>query len=119
MTVYETAFGDRSMQPVASALTKLRVARDQGDAPVTLYGTLVDIYSVYSKIPNSSDILIESLRYGSGGADVIGSATGNEAIQRFRGMLEELGYTARTDNIQTVPGGNMRFSMNISYAEKK
>ena len=119
MSVYETAFGDRSMQPVASALTKLRLARDQGDSPVTLYGTLTDIYSVYSKIPNSSDILIESLRYGSGGADVIGTATGNEAIQRFRGMLEEMGYAARTDNIQTVPGGNMRFSMNISYADKK
>jgi len=115
MSVYETAFGDRSMQPVASALTKLRSAHDQGDAPATLNGTLKDIYSVYNRIPNNTDILIESLRYGSGGADVIGTASGNEAIQRFRGMMEDLGYTARTDSIQTIPGGNMRFNMNISH----
>lgn len=118
MSLYETAFGDHSMQPVASALTKLRMARDQGDAPLTLNKTLADIYSVYGRIPNSSDILIESLRYGSGKADIIGTATGNEVIQHFRGMLEEMGYAARTDNIQTVPGGNMRFNMNISQTEK-
>jgi hypothetical protein len=119
MSVYETAFGDRSMPPVASAPSKLRLARDQGDAPVTLYAMLKDLYSVHVTIPNSSDILIESLRYGSGGADVIGTASGNEAIQRFRGRLEEMGYSARTDNIQTVPGGNMRFNMNISHGDQK
>ena len=115
MSVYETAFGDRSMQPVASALTRLRSAHDQGGAPATLNGTLKDIYSVYNRISNNTDILIETLRFGSGGADIIGTASGNEVIQRFRGMMEELGYSARTDNIQTIPGGNMRFNMNISH----
>jgi hypothetical protein len=33
-------------------------------------------------------------------------------------MLEERGYAARTDNIQTVPGGSLRFNMNISNADK-
>ena len=119
MSVYETAFGDRSMQPVASALSKLRSARDSGDSPATLNGTLKDIYAVYGTIPNSTDITIETLRYGSGGADIIGTAVGNEAIQRFRGMMEDLGYAARTDNIQTIPSGNMRFNMNISDADRK
>jgi hypothetical protein len=119
MSIYETAFEERSMQPVASALTKLRVARDQGNTSLTLNGTLKDVYSAYNTIPNSPDMLIESLRYGSAGADIIGTAAGNEVIQRFRGMLEELGYTARTDNIQTVPGGKMRFNMNISNGDKQ
>ena len=117
MSVYETAFGERSMQPVASAMTKLRSAGDQGGPQATLNVTLKDIYSVYNMIPNNTDILIETLRYGSGGADIIGTASGNEIIQRFRGMMDELGYSARTDNIQTIPGGNMRFNMNISNAD--
>jgi hypothetical protein len=114
---YETAFGERSMQPVASALSKLRAARD-GGISTTLSSMLEDIASVHGKMPASSDIAIETLRYGSDGADILGTAGGNESIQSFRGMMEELGYGARTDNIQTVPGGGMRFNMNIRGGKK-
>ncbi|MDR1509902.1 MAG: hypothetical protein LBS53_09720 [Synergistaceae bacterium] len=116
--VYEAAFGERSMQPVASALSKLRAA-ENGGASDTLSPLLTDISSLYGKSGASGDITIETLRYGSDGADIMGTAVNNEAIQKFRDALEEIGYTPRTDSIQAIPGGNMRFNMNILKKDVK
>jgi hypothetical protein len=110
--VYEAAFEERSMQPVASALSKLRAA-ETGEAPDTISPLLTDISSLYEKSGIMGDITIETLRYGSDGSDIMGTAKNNEAIQNFREALEEIGYTPRTDSIQSIPGGNMRFNMNI------
>jgi len=117
-SVYEGAFGERSMQPVASALTKLRISRD-GDAPETMSAILGDISSVYGRMGEAPNIVLETLRYGSDGSDILGTSKNNEAIQRFRILLDEIGYAARIDNIQTIPGGDMRFNMNISVGGAK
>jgi hypothetical protein len=110
--VYEAVFEERSMQPVASALSKLRAA-ESGGTPDTASSLLTDISSLYEKSGISGNITLETLRYGSDGSDIMGTAKNNEAIQNFREALEEIGYTPRTDSIQSIPGGNMRFNMNI------
>jgi hypothetical protein len=115
--VYESAFEERSMQPVASSLTKLRSSRD--GTPETISAILEDISSVYGRIGEGENIVFETLRYGSDGTDILGTSKNNDSIQRLRSLLEDLGYTARTDNIETVPGGDMRFNMNISRGVKK
>jgi hypothetical protein len=116
--VYEAAFGERSMQPAASALSKLRAA-ETGGRPDTISSLLTDISSLYEKSGVAGDITVETLRYGSDNTDITGTAKSNEAIRKFRESLEEIGYTPRTDSIQTVPGGNMRFNMNISKKGEK
>jgi hypothetical protein len=115
--VYESAFGERSMQPVASSLTKLRSSRD--GAPETISAMLEDISSIYESMGEGSGIAVETLRYGSDGTDILGTSKNNDSIQRFRGLLEELGYAARTDNIETIPGGDMRFNMNVSRGAQR
>jgi hypothetical protein len=116
--VYEAVFEERSMQPVTSALSKLRAA-EAGGTPDTISSLLADISSLYEKSGIAEDITLETLRYGSDGTDVMGTAKNNEAIQKFRGAMEEIGYTPRTDSIQAIPGGNMRFNMNISRKGEK
>jgi hypothetical protein len=110
---YETAFGERSMQPVTSAMSRLREARD-GGRPMTMSSMLEDIASAYGASESSADMAIETLRYGSDGAEAQGSAASNELIQKFRSKMEELGYSVKIENIQTIPGGNMRFGMSMS-----
>ncbi|MDR3280344.1 MAG: hypothetical protein LBT23_07515 [Synergistaceae bacterium] len=111
--LYETAFEERSMQPLVSAAAKLRSSGEiVRDDSITSF--LRDISSVWEKLGDESGITIETLRYGSENADIQGTADGNEPIQRLRSRLEELGYSLRVDNIQSIPGGGMRFSMNTS-----
>jgi hypothetical protein len=116
--VYEAAFGERSMQPVVSALSKLRVAQS-GGTPDTISSLLADISSLYEESGIAGDVTIETLRYGSDNTDIMGTAKDNEAIRKFREDLEKIGYNPRTDSIQTIPGGNMRFNMNIMKKGEK
>jgi hypothetical protein len=111
--VYEASFGERSMQPLSSAQAKLR-AVSAVEADNSLNSIMRNVTEVWDKLGASADITIETLSYGSEAANILGTAKSNEAIQRLRSLLEEYGYSPRMTNIQTVPGGDMRFNMNIS-----
>jgi hypothetical protein len=111
--LYETAFGEKSMQPLASAAQRLRATRE-GKRPDTLASMLRDLSSLWERLGGEPGIAIETLRYGSDSTDILGSAESNESIGRVRAILEELGYATRADNIQAIPGGGMRFNMNVS-----
>jgi hypothetical protein len=111
--LYETAFGEKSMQPLASAAQRLRAARE-GKRHDTLASMLRDLSSLWERLGGEPGMAIETLRYGSDSTDMLGSAESNESIGRMRAILEELGYATRTDNIQAIPGGGMRFNMNVS-----
>jgi hypothetical protein len=111
--IYEASFGERSAQPLASVNEKLRSLSGQV-AETSLYETLRSVSSVWDKIGVSGDVFIETLRYGAENTDIIGTARNNEAIQTLRQTIEEEGLSTRTDNVQTIPGGELRFNMNIS-----
>ncbi|MDR1472692.1 MAG: hypothetical protein LBS75_09220 [Synergistaceae bacterium] len=112
-SVYEASFGERSMQPLSSAQAKLRTVR-LSEADNSLNAIMKDVTEVWDKLGTSPDITIETLSYGSEATNILGTAKSNEAIQRMRSLLEEHGYSPRMANIQTVPGGDMRFNMSIS-----
>jgi hypothetical protein len=110
--IYEASFGERSMQPVVSAARKLAGAGK--DSPgYSLLSCVSDISSAWKKLGDEPGITIETLKYGPEASDILGTAKNNESIQRFRSFIEETGSSPRTDNIQTVLGGDLRFNMNI------
>jgi hypothetical protein len=112
-SVYEASFGERSAQPLSSAQAKLRSV-SAAEADSSLNSIMRNVTEVWDKLGASADITIETLSYGSETTNILGTAKSNEAIQRLRSLLEEYGYSPRMANIQTVPGGDMRFNMNIS-----
>ncbi|MDR1885474.1 MAG: hypothetical protein LBQ56_04310 [Synergistaceae bacterium] len=112
-TIYEASFGERSSQPLRSITEKLR-SLSGGPSETSLYDTLRSVSSVWDKMGVSSDVYIETLRYGADNTDIMGTAKNNEAIQTLRQRIEEEGLSARTDNVQTIPGGELRFNLNIS-----
>jgi hypothetical protein len=110
--IYEISFGERSMQPMVSAARKLANAGKDG-LGYSLLSLADDISNAWKKLGDDPGITIETLRYGLEASDILGTAKNNESIQRFRSFIEETGGSPRTDNIQTVLGGDLRFSMNI------
>ncbi|MDR0764755.1 MAG: hypothetical protein LBE65_04090 [Synergistaceae bacterium] len=110
--IYETSFGEPSAQPVISAARKLSGAGENGPG-YSLLSLVSDISNAWKKLGDEPGLTIESLKYGPEASDILGTAKNNESIQRFRSFIEETGGSPRTDNIQTVIGGDLRFSMNI------
>ncbi|MDR0652133.1 MAG: hypothetical protein LBG12_02390 [Synergistaceae bacterium] len=110
--IYEMSFGERSAQPLTSARRKLADA-GKSSPGYSLLSFVSDISNAWKKLGNEPGLTIETLKYGPDASDILGTAKNNESIQRFRSFIEETGYSPRTDNIQTVLGGDLRFSMNI------
>lgn len=112
--VYSASFGENSRQPLSSARAKVRSLQSPETVDNSLHTTLRSLTAVWDKLTASNDIYIETLRYGADNTDILGTADNNESIQRVRQLLEEEGFSARTDNIQTIPSGELRFNLNIS-----
>jgi len=111
--IYEVSFEERSNQPLISSAAKLRASGEttRSDSIVSLMG---DLSSAWGKLGPDPGITIETLRYGAENSDMLGTAKSNEQIQILRRLLEEAGYSLRMDSIQSVPGGDLRFAMNLS-----
>ena len=112
--IYSASFGETSSQPLRSINEKLRSLSGQ-EAETTLYEMLRSVSSVWDKIETSSDVYIETLRFGAENTNIIGTAKSNEAIRNLQRLIEDEGLSARTDNINTISaGGDLRFNLNIS-----
>lgn len=118
-SVYSASFGERSGQPLASASTKLRSVRQTTEADVSLHAVMRSITKTWDNLGASDDIAIESLKYGTENTDILGTALDNESIQNLRQRLEDAGYTPKTDNIQKIPSGELRFNMSLSRSGKQ
>jgi hypothetical protein len=110
--IYEASFGESSVQPTISARRKF-VDAGKDEPGYSLLSLVSDISYSWKKLGAEPEITIETLKYGPDASDILGTAKNNESIQRFRSFIDETGSTVRTDNIQTVVGGDLRFSMNI------
>jgi len=111
--VYALSFGERSRQPLASAGSKL-ASLQNGGRDASLQGLLRTLGPVWGELPGTGSIVIETLRYSTEKTDLLGTAKDNNSIGRLRALLEERGFSAKTDNIQQVPGGGLRFSLSIT-----
>lgn len=114
--VYERIFGERSNQPLASSRANLRSLNSGGS--ITLLDVSRSISAAWEDSDISSDITLESMRYGNDNTDITGTSANNEQIQRLRSMLADDGYSVRIDNIQRIPGGSMRFNMSLTRAQR-
>jgi hypothetical protein len=110
--IYEMSFGERSMQPRVSAARKL-TGEGENEPGYSLLSFVSDISDAWKNLGDDPGITIETLKYGPDASDILGTAKNNESIQRFRSFIEETGISPRTDNIQSVLGGDLRFSMSI------
>ena len=115
--IYANAFGERSRQPVGSSREKVRsLAAPEEDASV--FSILRAVTGVWDNLGVSDDITIETLKYGTENTDILGTTRDNESIQRLRQLFEEAGFVPKTDNIQTIPGGALRFNLTLSRGNK-
>ncbi|MDR3331531.1 MAG: hypothetical protein LBT08_02780 [Synergistaceae bacterium] len=114
-SIYSSSFGESSPQPVTSAMEKLRTV-GVTVVDTSLYATLRSVSAAWEKLEVSSDVYIETMRYGSENTDITGTARSNESIQRLRQLLEAEGLSAPAGglSIGTIPGGDFRFNMNIT-----
>jgi hypothetical protein len=112
--IYSAAFGEPSAgSQLSSAMTKLRAVTSP-DEDVSFNSVMRGVSSVWDKLGVSDDISIEILRYGGENTDVTGKTKSNESLQHLRSLLEEEGFTPNRDNIQQIPGGDLRFNLTIS-----
>ena len=111
--LYKTSFGEASHQPMSSAKAKLNAIQDP-QKETTLTQTMADITKIWDNIGKSDDIYIDLMKYSAEKTDVIGTAKNSEAIQRLRGQLEKHDYSVKTDNIQKIQSGELRFNMTIT-----
>ncbi len=113
--IYASAFGERSGQPLVSIRQKM--AQLQGIRQDTsLQGFLKALGPVWEELNSSGDIVVETMKYSleQERTDLLGTAKDNSAIQRLRALLEKQGFSLKTDNIQQVPGGGVRFNLSIT-----
>jgi hypothetical protein len=113
--IYKSAFREKesSAQPLSSALSKLRSLRNP-DVDVSFNLVMRGVTSVWDDLGASGDISIDTLRYGAENTDAVGLAKSNESIQRLRSALEAEGFVSKIDNIQQIPGGDLRFNLAIT-----
>ena len=116
--LYKTSFGESSQQPLSSAKAKLSAIKDPKKA-ATLSQTMADITKIWDNIGVSGDIYIDLMKYSAEKTDVIGTAKNSDAIQRLRSQLEKHNYSAKTDNIQKIQSGELRFNMTITRKGSK
>lgn len=111
--IYKYAFGEASAQPLASSAAKLRSA----GSPVqdtSLLSTMRDITTVWNEAGSSGDIRLDTMKYGSDNVDIVGTAKNNESIQGVRTRMEKAGYVTKTDSIQKIQSGELRFNITLS-----
>ena len=110
-TLYATAFGENSRQPLASSLAHVRELH-AGAGEQTLHTLLQTLSNVWVE-GEFSGLAIENLKYGNDSADFTGTSENNENIQKLRAAIEAAGYLPKVENIQRIPGGALRFTMSI------
>ena len=111
--LYKASFGESSQQPMSSAKAKLSAIQDP-QKETTLTHTMADITKIWDNIGASGDIYLDLMKYSAEKTDVIGTAKNSEAIQRLRAQLEKYDYSVKTDNIQKIQSGELRFNMTIT-----
>lgn len=118
-SVYTSAFGERSGQPLVSIRQKLAQLQGTGQ-DTSLQGFLKTLAPIWEELTPSGNIVVETMKYSleQEKADLLGTAKNSNAIQDLRTLLEKQGFSLKTDNIQQIPGGGVRFNVSITKGAK-
>ncbi len=117
VSVYREAFGAGNVRdPLSQARSLLAGATDRPDRPA-----LDSCFRLLAKSWPSEDggqgfISLDTLRYGSDGIDLIGTATEVSLVQTLQKTLRsESDGSIRLGDIQQVPGGGLRYSIEVRW----
>ena len=100
------------VDPVSQARGKLNAARG-GEKGLILEEMLARL-GASTKAAGETSVLVESLRYNAEGSDLLGSVPDMEKLQAFQKELSAV-FRTQLGDIQQVPGGGLRFSMNLRW----
>ena len=122
VTAYRSVFGDGPVNdPLSQARARLMQA--QGTGKSVQLADLIALLGEAWEATEGKDILLETLRYGEDGAEIIGSAATVEAIQAFQRQCALLGaknasarMEAQLGDISQAPGGGLRFTMTVRWS---
>jgi hypothetical protein len=114
---YARAFGEESNSPLTSANRILRNGTG-GGGQMSLAQVLSNFTAAWKNSPDSAGIKIDTIRYGAERTEIQGLADTTDAISQLRDELNKQGFTARTGEVQQVPGSGLRFSINLTGASK-
>lgn len=113
--IYKLALGEESRAPLTSVTRKLSAVSGKG-LQMTFDGVLAGIGTTWKTVPDT--MRLDALRYGSERTELEGKAQKTEDIQALRHELEKSGFTVRLGDVSQIPGGGMRFSLNLTEGGK-
>ena len=103
----------RIVDPVSQARGRINALRGSGTAEKTLSDVLSDIG--VPLLMKSINVTVDSMRYNSEGADLVGSAGDMATIQTFRTSLADMGGSVQLGDVQQIPGGGFRFNLGVRW----
>lgn len=111
--VYRLAMGEVSRSPLAAITKRLRLLTG-GGVQLTLEGTLANFAAAWKALPAGTDIKIDAIRYGRERTEIEGQAPRTDNIQQLRDALAKNGFAVKLGDVQQIPGGGMRFTLNLT-----
>lgn len=114
--ICEAVLGEKAANPLAYTAKRLGMLSG-GTSRLSLEGALAGFAAAFEAMPDKKAVRIDSLRYGAERTEVEGTASKTEDIQKLRDALTRNGFSAKTGDVQQIPGGGMRFTLVLSAAE--
>lgn len=111
--VYRLAMGEVSRSPLASITKRMRLLTG-GGVQLTLEGTLANFGAAWKTLPAGTDIKVDAIRYGRERTEIEGQAPKTDNIQQLRDALAKNGFAVKLGDVQQIPGGGMRFTLNLT-----
>ena len=111
--VYKLAMGETSRSPLSSITRRLRLLTGAG-AQLTFDGVLSNFTAAWKGLPAGTDIKIDAIRYGRERTEIEGQTPRTENIELLRTELSKNGFTVKLGDVQQIPGGGLRFTINLT-----
>ncbi|PIE54857.1 MAG: hypothetical protein CSA35_04380 [Dethiosulfovibrio peptidovorans] len=116
-SIYRETFGPGTIRdPLSQAKGMLQRLSDRPEQP-GLEDALRLLGRSWTISELGSLLTLDSLRYGSDGVELIGTAGEVSSVQAFQKSLKsESNYAIRLGDIQQIPGGGLRFSIEMRWS---
>ncbi|MDO4987839.1 MAG: type II secretion system protein GspL [Synergistes sp.] len=116
--IYSTALGEQSAAPLSSIASKLS-RLSGGGVQLTIQTTLSNIAAAWEQLPEGTNVTADSVRYGEERTEIEGHAGKTDDIQSLRDALAKNGFDVKLNDAQQIPGGGMRFTLNLTEGGRK
>ena len=120
IAIYQDTFGPGAVRdPLSQARGMLSQINAAPDRPVLEDGLRLLTRAWPVPSDESSRLSLDTLRFGSEGMDLIGTANEVLLVQNLqRAIREETDGSVKLGDIQQVPGGGLRFSLEVRWSNR-